>query len=278
MNRALAVPAIASWASLGIGTVAGALALLHPAADYVADNSPSWFVPAGVVAAIGTRVLARTAGQRYVGLLLATGLLLPTACALLVLHLLRLVGAIPLPLDPISGLVSLGAAVALFSLWFVPGPLAPRRDARIPVPTWVPYIGIAASLLYPTLKILWALGVDLAAPPDTIGVIDATFVGTAGVSLVAVPALVIAMRWWNHSAPAWARPLALVGGFLLVALGTSGLWAVVQHPTGAITGLLVYGGWLIWGGAVLATAGRLCADDSRNAPVLPTVPGRTVTS
>lgn len=248
-------------ASLGLGAAAGVVALLHPAAGYVADGSPSGFVLAGVVVAVVFGRFARTTGPRYAGLLIATALLLPTACTLLVLHLLRTVGAIPFPVDPVSALVSVGAAVALASLWFVPGPLRARSDARIPVPEWVPLVGVAASLVYPAPKVLWALGVDIAAPPDTVGVVDATFFATVAISLAAAPALAVATRWWSRPAPAWARPAALVDGFLLVALGASGLWAVARDPAGAATGLLVYGGWLVWGSAVLATAGRLSPEN-----------------
>lgn len=257
---------IASWVSLGIGVASGVIALLHPAAGYVAENSPSWFVLAGIIVAVVFRVLARTTGQRYTGLLLATVLLLPAACTLLVLHLLRLVGAIPFPVDPISMCVSIGAAIALFCLWFIPNSLAPRREASVPVPMWVPMIGITASLVYPVLKILWALGVDVAAPPDTLGVVDTTFFATVVVSLAATPALAIALRWWNRPAPGWVRPFALIGGFLLVALGASGLWAVTQNPVGAATGVLVYGGWLTWGAAVFAVAGRLSPEQGTHAP------------
>lgn len=247
-----------SWAALGLGAAAGVLALLHSAADYVTVNSPSWFVLAGIVVAVLARVFARTTGQRYAGLLIATALLLPTACTLLLLHLLRAVGAIPFPVDPISACVSLGAAIALFSLWFLPNPLRPARDLHVPVPAWMPLIGIAASLVYPTLKTLWAFGIDVAAPPDTVGVVDATFYITVAVSLAAVPALVIAMRWWNRPAPKWVRPVALIGGLLLLSLGVSGLWGVARSPADdPATGLLVYGGWLVWGITTLATAGRL---------------------
>lgn len=266
MTRQHRASSVASWVSLGIGAASGVIALLHSAAGYVSDNSPSWFVIAGIIVAVLFRVLARTTGQRYTGLLLATVLLLPTACTLLVLHLLRLVGAIPFPVDLISMCVSVGAAIALFSLWFVPNPLAPRREARVPVPRWVPMIGIAASLVYPVLKILWATGIDVAAPPETVGVIDATFFSTVAISLAATPALAVAMRWWNRPAPAWVRPTALIGGFLLVALGASGLWAVAQDPSGAATGLLVYGGWLLWGATVLATAGRLSPGNRQEVP------------
>lgn len=257
-NRMGTRGAATSWVTLGIGAVAGILALLHPAAGYVADNSPSWFVLAGIAVAVLARVRARTTGQHYAGLLTATALLLPTACTLSLLHVLRAVGAIPFPLDPISACVSIGAVISLLGLWFLPNPLRPARGMRVPVPAWVPVIGIAASLVYPTLKTLWALGIDIAAPPDTVGVVDATFTATVVIALAAVPALVIAMRWWDRPAPRWMRPAALIGGLVLLSLGVSGLWGVARNPVDdPATGLLVYGGWLIWGAATLATAGRL---------------------
>lgn len=247
-----------SWGALVLGAVAGIVALLHPAADYVTNISPSWFVLVGIAVAVVARMFARTTGQRSVALLVTTVLLLPTAFTLSLSHLFRAVGAIPFPVDPISACVSIGAAIALLSLWFVPNPLRPSRVLRIPVPAWVPLVGIAASLSYPILKTLWAFGVDFAAPAGTVGVIDATFVGTVAVALAAVPALIIAMRWWNRPAPRWTRPVALVGGLILLSLGVSGLWAVARSSAGdAATGLLVYGGWLVWGAAILATAGRL---------------------
>lgn len=267
MNHSKTPAPAGSRIALGCGAIAGVVALLHPAADYVADNSPNWFVPAGIAVAVASRMLARTTSQRYTGLLIATALLLPAACTLLLLHLLRLVGAIPLPLDPASAVVSVGAALALCSLWFLPNPLRPRRGLRLPVPGWVPVAGIAASLVYPTLKILWALGIDIAAPSDTVGVVDATFFATVAVSLAAAPALAIAMRWWDRPAPGWVRPVALAGGFVLVSLGVSGSWAVATGPgEGVATGLLVYGGWLLWGAAVLATAGRLAPETPKGVP------------
>lgn len=94
----------------------------------------------------------------------------------------------------------------------------------------------------------------LLTPVDTS---PATFIATVAVSLAAVPALVIAVRWWKRPALRCARPLALIGG-LLLPLGISSLWGVAGSPAeDAATGLLVCGVWLIWGAAVLATAGRI---------------------
>ena len=247
-----------SWVCLSIGAAAGTLAFLHSASDYVADNSPRWFVLTGVAVAVIARLSARTTGQRYAGLLIATVLLLPSACTLLLLHVLRAVGAIPFPVDLISASASIGAAIMLLSLWILPNPLRPPRDLRVSVPRWVSVVGITASLVYPTLKALWAFGTDVAAPPGTVGVVDATFTATVAVSLAAVPALPIAMRWWDRPAPRWMRSAALIGGLVLLSLGVSGLWGVARSPAGdPATGLLVYGGWLVWGTAILATAGRL---------------------
>lgn len=246
--------------TLGIGAVAGVVALVHPAAGYVRDNAPDWFVLAGVGVAVVARVSARRPGGRYAGLLLATALLLPVAGTLLLLNLLRTAGAIPYPADPVSTWVSLGAAAALLGLWLVPNPLRPPQQHRLAVPVWVPVLGTVAALTYPVLKTLWAFGLGIAAPAGTVGVVDAVFVVTVVLALAAAPALAVALRWWNRPAPRWVRPVALVGGFLLVSLGTSGLWAVARGPAADVaTGLLVYGGWLVWGAAVLATAGRLVA-------------------
>src|SRR5699024_12331940 len=104
-NRKLTI----SWVGLGIGATAGTLACFHSASDYVADNSPRWFVLAGVAVAITARLLARNTGQRYAGLLIAKVLLLPSAYTLLLLHLLRVVGASPFPDDLIFDSFSLGA-------------------------------------------------------------------------------------------------------------------------------------------------------------------------
>ncbi|QIN28348.1 hypothetical protein [Brevibacterium luteolum] len=262
VSKNLDTPQTSSWLCLGVGAAAGTLAFFHPASDYVAHNSPRWFVLAGVAVAVIARLSARTMGQRHAGLLIATVLLLPSACTLLLLHVLRAVGAIPFPVDLISASVSIGAAIVLLSLWILPNPLRTPRDLRVPVPRWVPVVGIAASLVYPTLKTLWAFGIDVAAPPDTVGVVDATFYATVAVSLAAVPALLIAMRWWDRPAPRWMRPTALVGGLVLLSLGVSGLWGVAQSPAeDPATGLLVYGGWLIWGVATLATAGQLSPEN-----------------
>ena len=130
---------------------------------------------AGVAVAITARLLARNTGQRYAGRSSRRYCLLPSACTLLLLHLLRVVGAIPFPVDLISGSVSIGAAIMLLSLWFLPNPLRPSKDLRVMVPIWVPIANIAASLVYPTLKTLWALGIDVAAPPGTVGVVDPPF-------------------------------------------------------------------------------------------------------
>ena len=261
-NRKLTI----SWVGLGIGATAGTLACFHSASDYVAENSPRWFVLAGVAVAITARLLARNTGQRYAGLLIATVLLLPSACTLLLLHLLRVVGAIPFPVDLISGSVSIGAAIMLLSLWFLPNPLRPSKDLRVMVPIWVPIAGIAASLVYPTLKTLWALGIDVAAPPGTVGVVDPTFYTTVAVSLIATPALALALRWWNCPSPTWMRPTALIGGLILLSLGMSGLWGVAKSPgEDAATGLLVYGGWFIWGTTILATAGRLSPENPQES-------------
>lgn len=245
--------------SLVLCLAAGVLALIHHPYHYVERVGATWFVLAGAVVAVVALLAARTAAQRTVGLLLATMLLLPSGGALLIIHGLRLVGAIPMPLDVISAVVSVIAGITVIALWATPNPLRPKSGSRFAVPGWVAIIGIVASLAYPTFKVSWAIGSPWLAPAGAVGVIDATFVATTALSLAAVPALVIALSWWNRPAPRWARPAALTGGMVLSALGASGLWSVPQSADGVASGLIVYGSWLVWGLCTIATSGRLTA-------------------
>lgn len=196
---------------------------------------------------------------RLAGLLIATVLLLPSGSALLIIHGLRLVGAIRMPLDPVSAVVSLVAACTLAVLWAVPNPLRPTPGFRLDVPQWVAVTGIAASLIYPILKVSWALGSSWQAPAGTVGVIDATFVVTTALALAAAPPLVIALRWWDRPAPGWVRPVAFVGGMVRTSLGVAGLWSAWLSSEDVVAGLATYGGWLVWGLCTITASGRLTA-------------------
>lgn len=245
---------------------AGVLAMVHQPHDYVARMSPAWFVLAGAIVALVTLVAGRTAALRTTGLLIATVFLLPTGAALLIFHALRFTGAIPMPFDAVSAVVSVIAAVTLLALWVSPNPLRPERGTRLDVPRAVAITGIAASLVYPALKVSWALGSSWAAPPGAVGVVDATFVVTIALSIAAVPALAVALRWWDRPAPRWARPAALLGGMVLTSIGASGLWTTWTDffagrlgPGDELVGLLVYGGWLVWGLSTITVSRRLQA-------------------
>ncbi|MGO1974249.1 MAG: hypothetical protein ACTH2Q_14940 [Propionibacteriaceae bacterium] len=255
-------PQVRRWVAplvLVLCVAAGVLAMEHQPYAYVARTGAPWFVLTGALVAISGLVVGRTAALRNAALLVATVFLLPAGGALLIIHGLRLVGAIPMPLDVVSAVISVVAAATLVVLWVAPSPLRPARGSRLAVPRWVAVTGALASLVYPALKVSWALGSSWVAPAGTVGVVDATFAVTTALSLVAAPPLVIALRWWNRPAPRWARPAALVGGMVLTALGASGLWSTWRSADEAVTGLFVYGGWLVWGLCTVTVSRRLTA-------------------
>lgn len=237
--------------------VVGTGGLFLETADYVERLSPGWFVPAGAGLALVNLVAARTRFLRTSGLVIATVLLLPGAVAASVMHVLRMIDAIPLPVDPVSAVISVVAAATLISLWAAPSPLRPARDLSTDVPRWVAAAGIVASLIYPALKASWALGSAWVAPPHTVGVLDTTFWATTGVALVGAVPLIVVLARWDRPTPQWSRPVALLAGMTLSSIGAAGLWSARLDPDQIATGLFVYGSWLAWGLAVIAVSRRL---------------------
>jgi len=232
--------------------------------DYVERVTPGWQLLVGAVVAM-LALWTRRGWRLWV--LGATLLLLPSA-ALLLFHLLRLVQLIPYPADLTWAAGSLAAVATLLTLWTWRNPLREDDGDPLDPPRGLVLAGVAAALCYPLVKTGWAAGIDWLAPGGVVGVVDAAYLVPVLAQLAATGATVYALRWWNAPAPRWAAPAALAGGLALSGLGQAGLystWTRTDHEQGALLGVLVYGGWLVWGLATLVVAARV---SERRAPRL----------
>ncbi|MEU4509019.1 hypothetical protein AB0G05_05940 [Nonomuraea wenchangensis] len=233
----------------------GSVLLVRGQADYVALIAPVWLPILGAIAAAVTAWLDR--GRQVVGSLTMV-LLLPSVVAL-IFHLLRVIGAIPLPVDWWATVSSTVAAATVWCTWQVSRPLTRPDGSSLNTPRWVAVAAVAAALAYPALKTSWALGARWLAPRGTPSGIDANYLFPVALTLVGITAILISLRWWNTAAPRWARPAAATGALVLVGLGLSGLSATfhMTPPEGPALGVVVYGSWLLWGLLTLTIAGRL---------------------
>ncbi|WP_411733565.1 hypothetical protein [Paeniglutamicibacter sp.] len=222
--------------------------------DYVDRFAPVWAPLVG-----GILVLIASASVRFRKPLcvLATVFLGPPAVAL-VFHLLRAVGVIPFPMDLFSLLVSLAATATIIAAWLQWSPLRTVAGFPMETPRWVALLGITVALVYPGLKTLWVAGGTWLAPEGSHAV-DGTYLAPVALAVMGAAATVVALRWWWRDAPRWAHPTAAAGGLTLIGLGTAGLHSSFTHPSaeGSLLGVLIYGGWLVWGLATLAVAARL---------------------
>jgi hypothetical protein len=243
-----------AWYSMA--TVVAGLALAASGqAAYVDRIAPIWTPVLGGVVAL---VCATVGQHRKATCVAATVLLLPSAIAG-IFHVMRALGAIPLPVDWLALVVSLCAALTVWTAWKLSDPL--RREDGLPLqtPRWVAAAGVLTALIYPVLKTMWLAGLDWLAPEDVGHEVDAAYVVPVTLALVGGTATVVALRWWDRPAPRWARNAAVAGGLVLTGLGVSGMNATFTTETadGPVLGVVVYGSWALWGLATLAVAGRL---------------------
>ncbi|MFL4472885.1 hypothetical protein ACIPVK_02665 [Paeniglutamicibacter sp. MACA_103] len=238
----------------GLTAVMGAVLLVSGQPDYVDRFAPVWAPLVG-----GILVILASASVRFCKPLcvLATVFLGPPAVAL-VFHLLRAVGAIPFPVDLFSMLVSLAATVTIIAAWLQWSPLRTGTGFPLETPRWIALLGITVALIYPGLKTLWVAGGTWLAPAGSHSV-DGAYLAPVALAVMGTAATAVALRWWRRDAPRWAHPTAAAGGLTLIGLGTAGLHSSLAHASdeGPLLGVLVYGGWLIWGLATLGVAARL---------------------
>jgi hypothetical protein len=243
-----------AWYSMAT-LVAGLALAASGQAAYVDRIAPIWTPVLGAVLAL---VCATVGQHRKATCVAATVFLLPSAIAG-IFHLLRALGAIPLPVDWLALIVSVCAALTVGTAWKLSDPL--RREDGLPLetPRWVAGTGVLTALIYPVLKTIWVAGLDWLAPEGVGHEVDAAYVVPVALALVGGSATVVALRWWDRPAPAWARNAAIAGGLSLTGLGVSGVNATFTTPTaeGPVLGVVVYGSWTLWGLATLAVAGRL---------------------
>jgi hypothetical protein len=214
------------------------------------------------------------------------GLVFTTAWSITMLpfDLLRIVALVPLPLSPWGlglRLLLLGAAVGALL------PVLRTRNAhheRCPachrtlpgpldrVPRWPAAIAVVFALVYPTLRVIWAMGGTFGTTGTPLDLDPAVAWGVVGVGAVLVAFTLILLV---GRGPVWARALfglgGLVAGMGLAVIGglaasrsaaqiaTEGLQSSGNDELMIWTFLLVYGSWFVTGLAVIAASWRYWA-------------------
>jgi len=255
--------------------------------DYAVGIVPALVPWAAACLSIGVAVwgLGGRDASSAGGSLLLGGLLLATAWSVVMLPFdaLRLVGLVPLPLS------EWGAATRLVLLVAGAAALVPSLQARwtgqgrCPVcqrvlpgrldklPRWPVGLAVAAALVYPALRLVWALGGTFGTAGEPLHMDAAVAWGTvfAGASLVAFATVLLIGR-----GPLWIRALLGLGGtaagFMLAITG--GLGAVKAASTLANEGLdsvtgdlmtwtfvVVYGSWFVAGVGIAVGGWRFLA-------------------
>lgn len=291
--RHLALPALAVVASC-----AAMVMLVRQANDETLDYGVG-MVPAlvpwltaclSIVVAVrwlsGGRVTS-TAGSLLVG-----ALVMATAWSVVMLPFdaLRLVGLVPLPVSEwgaITRLVLLvaGAAALLPVLKarqtsqgrcqvcrrVLPGPL----DT---LPRWPVGVAVAAALVYPALRLIWALGGTFGTAGEPLDMEGAVAWGTvmAGAGLVVLTLVLFIGR-----GPLWVRALlgpgGVVAGLMLAMAGGLGAIKAAMSLTSegldSVTGdlrtwtfVLVYGSWFVAGVGIMVGGWRLWAHRRDGCP------------
>lgn len=245
---------LAAWSAAATG-VAGLVLLVSGQSAYVDRIAPIWTPVLGSVLAL---VCATTVRHRRAAAVAATVFLLPAAIAG-IFHVMRALGAIPLPVDWLALVVSIGAVVTLWATWRLSHPLQGDDGLPLDTPRWVALVGVLAALAYPAIKTSWVAGSSWLAPRGVGHEVDAAYVVPVALALLGSAAMVVALRWWDRPSPRWAHHAAAAGGLALIGLGVSGVNATFTNspPEGPALGVLVYGGWGLWGLATLAVAARL---------------------
>jgi hypothetical protein len=235
---------------------------------------------AAAVLWLGGRRVSSAAGSLLVGALVVV-----TAWSVVMLPFdaLRLVGLVPLPVSGWGAATRLallvaGAAALISALrsrqtsqgrCSVCRRVLPGRLDRLP--RWPVAIAVAAALVYPALRTVWALGGTFGTAGEPLHMDGAVAWGTviAGASLVTFATVLLIGR-----GPLWIRALLGLGGtasgFMLAITG--GLGAVKAASTLASEGLqsvegdlmtwtyvVVYGSWCVAGLGIIVGGWRFWA-------------------
>lgn len=243
-----------------------------------------------VVAAVSLRErwVTSTTGSLLIG---ALGIATLVSVSMLPFDALRIVGLIPLPLS------GWGLALRLLLLASGMAALVPamrtRRARQVLCPTcqrvlpgsldrlprWPIVVALLAALVYPALRIAWALGATFGTTGDESGidpVVVAGLVGAGGVLLAFITVLLIGRG------PRWVRALLGVGGLMAgLALAVNGGLAAMlalgmlvtdgpdSSPGAGLltwTFLLVYGAWFVAGLGVIVGSWRYWAHRRDDCP------------
>jgi DHA1 family inner membrane transport protein len=220
------------------------------------------------------------------GSLLIGALVLVTAWSIVMLPFdaLRIVGLVPLPLSSwglvLRLLLLLAAATALlpaFRIRQAHQQRCPACHRVLPgtldrVPRWPVAIAVVASLVYPALRTIWALGGTFGTTGEPLDLDPALAWGVVvvGLGLVAFTLLLLVGK-----GPLWARALfglgglaaglalAMIGGLAATRsatlLATEGLQSSQGDELMTWTFLLVYGSWFVAGLGVIAGSWRYWA-------------------
>jgi hypothetical protein len=291
--RHLVLPVLAVLAS-GAAMVMLARLADDTTLDYGVGMVPlpvPWLAACLSIVAAVLWLCGRSASSAAASLLLGA-LMLVTAWSVVMLPFdaLRLVGLVPLPLSGWGAgtrlvLLVAGAAALIPALSArqtsqgrcpVCGRVLPGRLDKLP--RWPVGEAVAAALVYPALRLVWALGGTFGTAGETLDMDAAVAWGTviAGASLVAFATVLLIGR-----GPLWSRALVGLGGtaagFMLAIIG--GLGTIKSTTMLAIEGLdsitgdlmtwtfvAVYGSWFVAGVGIAIGAWRFWAHRRDDCP------------
>ena len=240
------------------------------------------------VVGLGERRALSAVGSVLIGALLVTT---AWSVAMLPFDVLRIVGLVPLPLSGWGFVMRLLLVVAATAALVPAMRIRRTHQGRCPacqrvlpgaldtLPRWPVVVALVASLVYPTLRTIWALGGTFGTTGEPLDLDPAIAWGVviAGLVLVALTLGLLVGR-----GPLWARALfglgGLVAGVGLTVIG--GLGAVASAKLLVTEGfqssqgddlmtwtfLIVYGSWFIAGLGVMVGSWRYWAHRRDDCP------------
>jgi hypothetical protein len=295
-------PLILSVVAVAAAAAAG-LMLAHRADGFTLDYEVG-IVPAVVpwaasVVAIASAILwlSGRGSSSTAGSLLLGALVVLTAWTVVMLPFdaLRLVGLVPLPLSGWGASMRLLVLLSAACAFLAGQALRQASQVRCPgcsrvlpgpldrLPRWPVGMAVVAACVYPTLRVIWALGGTFGTTGDALEMDAATAWGVvgAGAGLVAFTVALLVGR-----GPTWARAFLGLGGAMLGLLMTvmGGLGALKAAETIASEGsqaviadlmawtyALVYGSWCLAGIGIIVGGWRFWSHRRDDCPTCRTV-------